>query len=466
MEKQIKTYLASTLNDADIELNAMCSKPPTFEGFAERAMNVFFPEVVKYNIEQVNTKNLIPFGFFQNHTYYNTIYYPRALEWKFIFDNFKNVPKEFETALAIIVWYIGKSFEQKEKETEPPENFNDVRETLSNNFVYISDSQIMWLGKQQEFMDAFDIVFKREHDEEGFEKTKSLALKYAIDAKLAKRMLNELKISFNMVDEQQVLDFIFLENDPFEELEKLRNKSEHYLKILFDYVTEENINDLLKENLSEDMYKILCKYKTPESLAEIIKVCPQFYAFAQDNIKEILASDKSKPEVIANLIKYAQKNGRDLQKINSYFDIINKNESTNQFLLDISKLSDIDAVNFLVDQYENYFSEHQNTKSIDPNEALAIHLNLYFNFGGGTAQKVLQSQNVDDLKDKVSKDDGSVNFDYINNLLIELKPEQQKIFIKNLNKKAQQQLKSSFGQCKDFATKMKLAGLASLMKNS
>ena len=97
---------------------------------------------------------------------------------------------------------------------------------------------------------------------------------------------------------------------------------------------------------------------------------------------------------------------------------------------------------------------------------MVIHLNLYFNFGGGTAQKVLQSQNADDLKDKVSKADGSINFDYINNLLIELKSEQQKIFIKNLNKKAQLQLKSSFGQCKDFATKMKLAGLASLMKNA
>ena len=65
----------------------MCAKPETFEGFAENACNLFFPEIEKHNSEKLEPVNLIPFGFLQNHTYFNTIYFPRALEWKFIFDD-------------------------------------------------------------------------------------------------------------------------------------------------------------------------------------------------------------------------------------------------------------------------------------------------------------------------------------------------------------------------------------------
>lgn len=95
----------------DFELHLMCSKPETFEGFAENACNLFFPEIQKYNLEKVEPVNLVPFGFLQAHTYFDTIYFPRALEWKFTFEKNKNQAKDFENDLAVIAWFIGKSFE-------------------------------------------------------------------------------------------------------------------------------------------------------------------------------------------------------------------------------------------------------------------------------------------------------------------------------------------------------------------
>ena len=83
MAKEIIT----TFVCGDYELHLMCAKPETFEGFAENACNLFFPEIEKHNSEKLEPVNLIPFGFLQNHTYFNTIYFPRALEWKFIFDD-------------------------------------------------------------------------------------------------------------------------------------------------------------------------------------------------------------------------------------------------------------------------------------------------------------------------------------------------------------------------------------------
>lgn len=468
MQKQIKTFFAFN----DFEINAPCSKPPTFEGFAENACHVFFPEIVKYNFEQVEPQNLIPIGFLQNHTYYNTVYYKRALEWKFIFDNDKNKAKEFENDLAIIVWYIGKSFEQSDKnEEETFENFNDVKQTLNKNFIFLPDFQVNWFCKQDTFIKSFNSIFKQAHNEEGFEKTKSLALQYSIAPKFLKRMLNELKTVFNMVDDEQILDYVFIDNEPLKQLEDLAAKGEYHLKTLFDLITYENIDELIKENISLTMYEFLCKFKMPEDLVKIIKVLPQFYKFISNNdgeegIKEILSTDNSKSEIISNLIKYVQKKGNNHEKINSFLDIIKKNNSIIQFLLEISKISDLETVSLLLSQYETHFSTLQLTDPIDQIEAMAICLNLHFNFGFDIAQKAfhIKDDTFSDLKNKLLKEDNDINMSYLSNFLIELKPELQISFIKNLGKTAQQQLRNKLSKCKNFALKMKLAPIISKIK--
>lgn len=545
----------------DFELHLMCSKPETFEGFAENACNLFFPEIQKYNLEKVEPVDLVPFGFLQAHTYFDTIYFPRALEWKFTFEKNKNQAKDFENDLAVVAWFIGKSFENtddsKTNESEKIEKLNEwvskakgfkddleivnwfiersftgdscgvnntevedcsgaeewfetvnkvgsnlellicfikkrldnkasgaavvteeflrVKKWLNDNFVFLPEKNIVFLSEQGLFLEVGERIFERQTMKEGFEKTRELTLKHAIAPRFLNRMSVDLKKVLGVFTDNQILDFVFKEHNAMDGLKILSSKGECFLKVLFDLLNHENVNELLSENnFTPEFYEIMAKFKMPNDLGEIIKVCPLFYAFidneaSADKVKSYLENDKSKSDFIKNLIKYVQKKSNNRDIIYSYLDIINKNLSVQEFLLEISKVSDLDTVKFLVSEYKDYFSNNTLQAPIEKKSALAIYLNLYFNFDHETARNVfdIKNENLDILKNKLIDNTGKMNVDYVINFLIgDLPEKEQGDFIKKLGSNTQNKLKELFSGYKDFMTRMKLASLTAKMKNT
>ena len=480
MEKKIETFLAYN----DLEIREMCYKPETFEEFALCAMHTFFPIAEKHNSEKPEPFDLIPLGFYKNHTYFDVIYFPRAIEWKFIFDDGDDKAKEFEDDLAIIVWYIGKSFAKENKNNDSPESYSDnfsrVKKYLNNDFVYLPDSQINWMSHQDLFLEAFERIYDDFHFEEGFEQTKKIALKYAINPKFSRQMLNNLKYALNMVDEEQILEFIFKENKNsiIDALNNLKQKEEYFLKVVFDLLNHENINDWLEEdNITSEFYSMMTKYKTPEDIVEIMKVCPVFCNFVDDEsgfdsnyeLKEILNSDACKSSFIQNLIDYVKKGGEDHKIIYSYLDMINKTHSVQEFLINVSKLTDLETAHFLLTGYNAYFELNSMTEEFDQDKAMAVYLNLYFNFNldHEVAQMAFGAKNamLNDLKSKLVTEEGELNINYVSDFLVGLKNEPQTNFIKSLGPRVQQHLKEKFCRVREFSKRIKLAPIIAKMQD-
>ena len=479
MAKEIIT----TFVCGDYELHLMCAKPETFEGFAENACNLFFPEIEKHNSEKLEPVNLIPFGFLQNHTYFNTIYFPRALEWKFIFDDNKNKAKDFENDLAIIVWFIGKSFENntnpiadfeesEEEENGPTEEFLKIKTWLNKDYLFIPDEKIKWLSKQDLFLEVCEKIFNTEINEEGFEKTREIALKHSVKPKYLKEMLKSLKKSLEVYDNDEILDFVFKENSLMQGLEILNSKGNYTLKMFFDLLNAENINDfLLEQDITQEFYDIISQFKVPKDLGEIIKVCPLLHDFIKDDetkLKEYLVSEQSKTDFVKNLIKAVQKKLDSKRVIYKYLDIVNKNNNVQDFLLELSKVSELDVVEFAINEYKNYFAGNALQTEMEEKSALAIYLNLYFNFDYVTARNVfdVNDENLNKLQNKLTKSSGEMDVDYVINFLTELPEKEQGGFIKKLGGNTQQKLKELFKQYSDFSTRMKLASLLAKMKNT
>ena len=198
------------------------------------------------------------------------------MEWKFIFDDNKNKAKDFENDLAIIVWFIGKSFENntnpmadfeesEEEENDQTEEFWKIKTWLNKDYLFIPDEKIKWLSKQDLFLEVCERIFNSDINEEGFEKTREIALKHSVKPKYSKEMLKSLKKSLEVYDNDEILDFVFKENSLMQGLEILNSKGNYTLKMFFDLLNAENINDfLLEQDITQEFYDIISQFKVPK----------------------------------------------------------------------------------------------------------------------------------------------------------------------------------------------------------
>lgn len=154
MERKISVELTYNMNQ---KLSFETSQYESYDDFLCEAQIECYKTIVEENAKQETANNLIPFGYLIGDNIFNRNNYPRK-SWKFTFDS--NQGYEISNNLAIFNWYIVKSFDHTNEESQQ-ENFSFIQENLNKLLSSIFDEQILtekqinWLLNQNEFRSGF-----------------------------------------------------------------------------------------------------------------------------------------------------------------------------------------------------------------------------------------------------------------------------------------------------------------------